>query len=84
MGLQARELEEFLGTPKLVRHDAPAEVWQYRSTACVLDVFLYQDKPTVGIRVKYAEARTIAAEPAQTDECVSAIRQQNSSERLPT
>jgi hypothetical protein len=84
LGLQARELEEFLGAPKLVRHDAPAEVWQYRSAACVLDVFLYQDKPTAGIRVKYAEARTIAAEPAQTDECVNAIRQQNSSERVPT
>ena len=84
VGLQARELEEFLGTPKLVRHDAPAEVWQYRSAACVLDLFLYQDKPTADIRVKYAEARTIAAEPAQTDECVNAIRQQNSSERLPT
>ena len=84
LGLQARQLEEFLGTPKLVRRDAPAEVWQYRSAACVLDVFLYQDKPTAGIRVKYAEARTSAAEPARTDECVNAIRQQNSSERLPT
>jgi hypothetical protein len=82
--LRARELEEFLGAPKLVRHDAPAEVWQYRSAACVLDVFLYQDKLTTGVRVKYAEARTIAAEPARTDECVNAIRQQNSSERLPT
>ena len=84
LGLRAPELEEYLGTPKLVRHDAPAEVWQYRSAACVLDVFLYQDKVTSGIRVKYAEARTAAAEPAQTDECVNAIRQQNSSVRLPT
>jgi hypothetical protein len=82
LGLQPGELQEMLGAPKLVRRDAPAEVWQYRSEACVLDVFIYQ--VATGARVKYAEARTIAAEPAKTDDCVNTIRQQNLPDRLPT
>lgn len=82
LGLGPRDLEKLLGAPKLVRRDAPAEIWQYRSEACVLDVFLYQ--VAAGAEVKYAEARTIWAEPAKTDECVNAIRQQNLPERLPT
>lgn len=71
-----------LGLPKFVRRDAPAEIWQYRSDACVLDVFIYQ--AATGAQVKYAEARTVSAEPAVTDECVNAIRQQKSTDRLPT
>lgn len=82
LGLQPRELQKMLGLPKLVRRDAPAEIWQYRSEACVLDVFIY--RVAAGARVKYAEARTIQAEPAKTDDCVKAIRQQNSPDRLPT
>lgn len=82
LGLDPRDLEKLLGMPKLVRRDAPAEVWQYRSEACVLDVFIY--RVATGAQVKYAEARTIWAEPAKTDDCVNAIRQQNSPERLPT
>lgn len=82
LGLGPRDLEKLLGTPKLVRRDAPAEVWQYRSEVCVLDVFIYQ--VATGARVKYAEARTMAAEPARTDDCVNTIRQQKSPERLPT
>ncbi|HEY7690463.1 MAG TPA: hypothetical protein VH835_17310 [Dongiaceae bacterium] len=82
LGLQPQELERMLGAPKFVRRDAPAEVWQYRSDACVLDVFIYQ--AGTGALVKYAEARTVSAEPAVTDECVNAIRQQKSTDRLPT
>lgn len=29
------------GAPTLIRHEPPAEIWQYRSATCVLDVFLY-------------------------------------------
>lgn len=82
LGLRPRELQQMLGVPKLVRRDAPAEVWQYRSDACVLDVFIYQ--VATGPQVKYAEARTVEAEPARTDDCVNTIRQQNLPDRVPT
>ncbi len=43
IGLDSDALEAALGVPAMLRHDAPAEVWQYRSTACVLSVFLYAE-----------------------------------------
>jgi hypothetical protein len=80
LGLKPHDVQELLGMPKLVRRDDPAEVWQYRSGACVLDVFLYPEE-TGAQQVRYLEARTVAAEPARTDECVNDIRRTN---RLPT
>jgi hypothetical protein len=43
IGLERGEVEARLGTPALRRRDAPAEIWQYRSPLCVLDLFLYRD-----------------------------------------
>ena len=40
-GLSSREVRSLLGTPVFLRRDAPAELWQYRSRACTLDLFLY-------------------------------------------
>jgi hypothetical protein len=80
LGLKPHDVQELLGMPKLVRRDDPAEVWQYRSSACVLDVFLYPEE-TGAQQVRYLEARTSAAEPARTDECVNDIRRTN---RVPT
>ncbi len=76
LGLEPHDVQELLGMPKLVRRDDPAEVWQYRSSACVLDVFLYPEE-TGAQQVRYLEARTVAAEPARTDECVNDIRRTN-------
>lgn len=41
LGMTSDTLGEILGKPTLVRRDGGAEVWQYRSEACVLDLFLY-------------------------------------------
>lgn len=45
IGLDRTALEQQLGEPAMLRRDAPAEVWQYRSSTCVLSVFLYADGP---------------------------------------
>lgn len=41
LGMDAPELKSRLGEPTLIRRDGDAEVWQYRSDRCVLDLFLY-------------------------------------------
>jgi hypothetical protein len=41
LGMTSETLGEILGKPTIVRRDGGAEVWQYRSEACVLDLFLY-------------------------------------------
>jgi hypothetical protein len=71
MGLDRGEVEALLGEPGLVRHDSPAEVWQYQSGGCVLDLFLYED--AAEFEVVYIEARTGQAITAATDSCLGAV-----------
>jgi hypothetical protein len=71
LGLDSGAVRKLLGEPGLIRRETPAEVWQYRTADCVLDVVLYDH--ATGPRVAYAEARTSAAEPAPTDACLSDV-----------
>jgi len=41
LGQSAAQAHSLLGEPRLVRRDGPAEIWQYRASGCILDVFLY-------------------------------------------
>ena len=56
VGKSGREVRSELGAPAFRRTDGPAQVWQYRGTACLLDVFLYKEGGG-GFRVKHAELR---------------------------
>jgi len=49
------QLTQRLGAPDFTRHDAPAEIWQYRSASCVLDVFLYPEDGS--LKVVHATTR---------------------------
>lgn len=71
MGLDEFAIQRLLGAPRLIRREAPAEVWQYRTAACVLDLFLYDE--AAGRRVTYAEARTAAAQPVPPEPCLNQI-----------
>ena len=44
-GLAGHRISDLLGPANFIRRDGPAEVWQYRAKACVLDIYLYK---TVG------------------------------------
>jgi len=55
IGLERDQVQARLGDPAMRRRDAPAEIWQYRSPLCVLDVFLYRDG--AAMRVTNAELR---------------------------
>ena len=72
IGADAGAVERLLGPPRLVRRDAPAELWQYRARDCVVDLFLYQEKD--GLRLLYVEARTGAAEITAPRPCLEALR----------
>jgi hypothetical protein len=71
LGLDSGAVRKLLGEPGLIRRETPAEVWQYRTADCVLDVVLYDH--ATGPRVAYAEARTSAAEPTATDACLTDV-----------
>lgn len=44
-GLDGKEVLAALGDPNFRRRDKPAEIWQYYGPGCILDLFLYDDKP---------------------------------------
>ena len=78
IGLGERELAIALGQPKLVRKDAPAEIWQYRGFDCVVDFYLYDSDPAdqdKRMEVAFVEARDGRAVTAPTERCVKSLLQ---------
>ena len=71
IGADAGAVQRLFGPPRLVRYDAPAELWQYRARDCVVDLFLYQEKD--GLRLLYLEARTGAAQATAARPCLEAV-----------
>ena len=68
IGMTSNELERLLGEPGFRRRDDPAEIWQYRGTTCLLDIFLYREKD--GIKVSYVDARGLTIVKVAGEECV--------------
>lgn len=50
LGQSNDQVQALLGTPRLVRRDGPAEIWQYRASDCILDVFLYSGGSSATVR----------------------------------
>jgi len=66
-GLGDGDLRRIFGEPDFRRVEPPAEFWQYRTTDCVLDVFLYSDGGQY--RVAYAETHDRDATRAMQFNC---------------
>ncbi|MGO8916645.1 MAG: hypothetical protein ACLQJR_12130 [Stellaceae bacterium] len=66
-GLSAKEVVALLGEPDFRRAEPPAELWQYRSADCVLDLFLYGD--AAGVHVIYSETRDRSLVQAGAGHC---------------
>ena len=55
-GLAPEQVTALIGDPDLRRVDPPAEIWQYRSADCVLDLYFYDSGASR--RMVYAETRS--------------------------
>ncbi len=71
IGLGPDALTARLGMPELVRREAPAEIWQYRTDDCVFDLFLYERDG--GPQVTYLEARDGEARKVPAQPCLNQI-----------
>lgn len=69
-GLSAQQVVALLGEPDFRRSEPPAELWQYRSADCVLDLFLYGD--AAGVHVVHSETRDRSLVPAGAGRCAVA------------
>jgi hypothetical protein len=56
LGLAGTDVARRLGVPSLIRRNGTAKIWQYRATACILDVFLYASGD--GHHVRHIELRS--------------------------
>jgi len=74
-GMYGDDVATRLGAPQFRRRDGQAEIWQYRGSACTLDVFLYAEGGN--LKVRYVEARGreagSAADSKQARDCASAL-----------
>jgi hypothetical protein len=65
--MSAADVEALVGEPDFRRVEPPAELWQYRTANCVVDLFLY-DKDG-GKRVIHEDARGRDPTGAGSDQC---------------
>ncbi|MEQ8667218.1 MAG: hypothetical protein RIC16_15980 [Rhodospirillales bacterium] len=68
------EIAGVLGEPGFVRRDPPAELWQYRTGACTLDLFFY-DEGGEDYRLAYLDFRDVDSSREARDDCLRAIIQ---------
>ena len=57
LGLEHHQVMALLGEPSFKRRDDPAQIWQYRDSTCILDVFLYRPVGGGAYRVTHVEVR---------------------------
>ncbi|MGF1562196.1 MAG: hypothetical protein ACFB3T_08455 [Geminicoccaceae bacterium] len=43
IGLSDTQLQDLLGQPDFRRHERPAALWQYALSACIVDIYLYEN-----------------------------------------
>lgn len=77
LGLDADQLTAMLGPADFRRADGPAEIWQYRNGACVLDLFLYTSRASGDWQVAHVDVRdrTMSAS-AEASDCATALLRQ--------
>lgn len=66
------EITAILGEPGFVRRDPPAELWQYRTQDCTLDLFFYDDGYGV-YRLAHLDFRGAIYNRDQEDNCLRDI-----------
>jgi hypothetical protein len=71
VGLDHTVVRRALGDPLHIRNEMPAQVWQYATGDCIVDLYLYdQDGAWT---VTYVEARSHTAETAPTARCLKSL-----------
>jgi hypothetical protein len=55
IGLAPPEIERLFGRPQFIRRDGPAEMWQFATERCQLNLFLYNEGSR--LRVRHFELR---------------------------
>lgn len=71
VGLASRDVEGMLGRPRFVRRDGPAQIWQYGTDRCTLNVYFYREG--AALTVRHAEFRERSADLVSSGGCDGAM-----------
>ncbi len=69
LGLEHQQVMALLGEPSFKRRDDPAQIWQYRDSTCILDVFLYRPEGGGAYRVTHVEVRGYGVIKVSREDC---------------
>lgn len=69
LGLEYHQVMALLGEPSFKRRDDPAQIWQYRDSICILDVFLYRPEGGGAYRVTHVEVRGHGVTKVSDEDC---------------
>jgi len=69
LGLEHHQVMALLGEPSFKRRDDPAQIWQYRDSICILDVFLYRPEGGGAYRVTHVEVRGHGVIKVSDEDC---------------
>lgn len=82
-GLTDGQLLSVMGEPDLKRNEETAQAWLYRSTVCLLDVFLEAEGPNDEPRVVLAATRPIGDSPVAEEACLRGLARTRAGLRRP-
>jgi hypothetical protein len=71
VGLDNMAVRHALGDPLWIRKEQPAQVWQYATADCIVDLYLYEENG--GLKVTFIEARSHKAEAEPTARCLKSL-----------
>ena len=63
-----------LGQPAFIRQERSANIWQYKTATCVLNVFLYSDQAGDDHKVLHFDARALDGSNTNRDQCLSTVQ----------
>ena len=75
VGLKGSAVRQTFGEPEMRRREPPAEVWQYRTPSCVLDLYFYGDPDGEGVIHFESRPRDSrrASHPLPPDGCIGEL-----------
>ena len=71
VGMDGTEIIKTMGFPVFRRLEPPARIWQYRTTICIVSIFLYETDRRV--TAEYVESSGQNNKNADEDECFRSI-----------
>jgi hypothetical protein len=71
VGLDNAAVLRALGDPQWIRKEMPAQVWQYATADCIVDLYLYDRNGA--LKVTFVEARSHKAEAEPTARCLKSL-----------